>query len=398
MASESAHVDEADSTIPVEAVPQPVARFVVRDDTAVLVETNERFESSFIAASADSSFHTWWKENGLTARDRTVADLESSLVAGESVAVTVTVDGTADETGGKSDETYRLSTEWTEDGTGTLALASTPARDDDLAGDQIASVISHDLRNPLDVAKAHLRAARETGDPKHFDSLENAHDRMERIIHDVLTLARREGAISPTPGVEIDSVARDAWSTVDTTRVSLALAPDLPAVEADPDRFQRLFENLFRNVVDHAASRSKPRTKEAVTHDSTADSSGTQDETPSRTYVEGQRARDATAQSDASVDDTEAVTGTGRSRETEITVRVDRTEDGFYVADDGPGVPQSDRERVFEPGYTDTDGGTGLGLTIVEQIAVAHDWTVTLQESDDGGARFEFHGVTATEQ
>ncbi|MFC6973842.1 sensor histidine kinase [Halomicroarcula sp. GCM10025709] len=64
--------------------------------------------------------------------------------------------------------------------------------------------------------------------------------------------------------------------------------------------------------------------------------------------------------------------------------------EGFYVADDGPGVPESEREQVFERGYTTSSRGTGFGLTIVEDIAHAHGWSVALTESEAGGARFEF--------
>jgi signal transduction histidine kinase len=48
---------------------------------------------------------------------------------------------------------------------------------------------------------------------------------------------------------------------------------------------------------------------------------------------------------------------------------------------------------VFDSGYTDRDGGTGLGLTIVDRIATAHGWTVSLADAASGGARFEFRGV-----
>jgi len=65
---------------------------------------------------------------------------------------------------------------------------------------------------------------------------------------------------------------------------------------------------------------------------------------------------------------------------------------GFYVADDGPGIPPDERGRVFDSTYS-SGGGTGLGLSIVEQIAEAHDWTVTATESDAGGARFEVRGI-----
>ena len=50
----------------------------------------------------------------------------------------------------------------------------------------------------------------------------------------------------------------------------------------------------------------------------------------------------------------------------------------------------ADRESMFEAGETASGSGSGLGLAIVRRIAQAHGWTVTLSESEAGGARFEF--------
>jgi signal transduction histidine kinase len=64
-----------------------------------------------------------------------------------------------------------------------------------------------------------------------------------------------------------------------------------------------------------------------------------------------------------------------------------------HVADTGPGIPESDREDVFEAGYSTTEGGTGFGLRIVKQVAEAHGWRVSVTESAEGGARFEVTDV-----
>jgi signal transduction histidine kinase len=74
-----------------------------------------------------------------------------------------------------------------------------------------------------------------------------------------------------------------------------------------------------------------------------------------------------------------------------VTVRVgplDRAT-GFYVADDGPGIPPDRRDHVFEYGHSSTADGTGIGLAVVERIVRAHGWEITVGESADGGARFD---------
>jgi signal transduction histidine kinase len=76
-----------------------------------------------------------------------------------------------------------------------------------------------------------------------------------------------------------------------------------------------------------------------------------------------------------------------------VTVRVGPLKDGFYVEDDGPGIPEADRERVFDHGYTTRQDGTGYGLSVVRSIVGAHGWDVVVTDADDGGARFEITGI-----
>jgi PAS domain S-box-containing protein len=225
--------------------------------------------------------------------------------------------------------------------------------------EEFASVISHDLRNPLNVARGHLELARETpsraqtdGSP-HLDTVDSALDRMEAIIDDVLTLAREGRSIGETGPVELATNARAAWGHVETGRATLVVADDV-TVEADRDRLLQLFENLFRNAVEHAGP------DEGLTYGS-ATPTGDGDDTPSLT----------------------------------VTVGFD---DVLYVADDGAGIPSEERETVFEAGYTTSREGTGFGLSIVTQIADAHGWAVGVTESNDQGARFEFSGVAVVER
>jgi PAS domain S-box-containing protein len=219
--------------------------------------------------------------------------------------------------------------------------------------DEFASVVSHDLRNPLNVVQGRLELAQETGEVTHLDAATDAAARMEQLIDDLLTLARQGDAVGTFDRVDLETAAKQAWTNVDTVDVTLELA-GTATFEADPERFRELLENLFRNSVEHGRH------------------GGSEDPL-------AQAARRQPAE---------------RDREP-LTVSVGTLNDGggFYVADDGQGIPVSEREAVFERGYTTAAGGTGFGLAIVEDIASAHDWTVSVTDSESGGARFEFRTI-----
>lgn len=65
---------------------------------------------------------------------------------------------------------------------------------------------------------------------------------------------------------------------------------------------------------------------------------------------------------------------------------------GFYFEDDGEGIPDEEREKVFEHGYS-TQGTTGFGLSIVRAIVEAHGWTIHVAEGSEDDARFEVEFV-----
>lgn len=81
-----------------------------------------------------------------------------------------------------------------------------------------------------------------------------------------------------------------------------------------------------------------------------------------------------------------------------VTIRVDALADesGFYIEDDGSGISEEHRSKIFDSGFTTNRGGTGFGLSIVKEIVDAHGWTIMLADSDSGGARFEITGVECT--
>lgn len=189
-----------------------------------------------------------------------------------------------------------------------------------------ASAVSHDLRNPLNVAAGNLELAWTEGDEKYFERVENAHERMETLIRDLLTLAKQGQSVAETDSLDLATVATDAWETVETAQATLDVR-GTGTIDADRNRLTQLFENLYRNAIDHAGE--------------------------------------------------------------DVTVRVGTVSDGFFIADDGPGIPADQRENVFQSGYTTSDDGTGFGLAIVRNVVDAHGWSIQATESESGGARFE---------
>ncbi len=117
--------------------------------------------------------------------------------------------------------------------------------------EQFASVVSHDLRNPLNVATGYLELVDASGDEQHLEKVANALDRIENLISDLLTLAQEGKSVGDLYPVDLASAVNRAWSTVDEGDMELVVDTDA-TVLADGDRLQQLFENLFRNAHEHA--------------------------------------------------------------------------------------------------------------------------------------------------
>ena len=199
--------------------------------------------------------------------------------------------------------------------------------------DQFTSVVSHDLRNPLNVAQGYLDLARETCDTDHLDQVADAHDRMNALIEDVLTLAREGKAVTDTETIDLAVLTERCWRNVATAEATLET--DLSrSLEADEGRLQQLLENLIRNAVEYGG--------------------------------------------------------------TDVTVTIVGLQDGFYVADDGPGIPEDHLDDVLTPGYSTSEEGTGFGLAIVKEVADAHGWETAVSNGSKGGARIEVTGVEFT--
>jgi PAS domain S-box-containing protein len=202
--------------------------------------------------------------------------------------------------------------------------------------DEFASVVSHDLRNPLTVAQGRAKLLAEDDDSEHLKPLLQALNRMERLISDTLTLARQGQVVAEFDSIRLTDLVWSCWKTTATQEATIEIDDEI-TIRGDRSRLRLVFENLFRNAVEH-----------------------------------------------------------GR---VDVTVHIGCiNEHGIYVEDNGSGIPEADRETVFEPGHSSASGGTGFGLTIVKRIAEAHGWDIEVHEGTAGGARFEFTGIEFVRQ
>lgn len=208
--------------------------------------------------------------------------------------------------------------------------------------DSTARMISHDLQNPLSIAHGVVSEVEKDyhGDSQYIYDLKNALDRMDIMLDEIVTLVR-SGKLDGEEEYEqfsLTSAVYEAWEVIPSNGTDNSLELDLDGdmkIEANRTQFIHLLQNLFRNAVDH--------TEDDVT---------------------------------VSVGGLQAST-----EQTDITT-------GFYIADDGEGIPPNIQQSVFDSGMTTSDDGTGLGLAIVQRIVNAHDWTIDVESSAPGGARF----------
>lgn len=240
--------------------------------------------------------------------------------------------------------------------------------------EEFVGVVSHDLRNPLNVAGGSVALAIETGDWGHLHRIEESHRRMNEIIEGLLVLAREGRAVGETRPVIVGTVAEEAWTTVETGGSTLVVGDDR-VVHADRNRLRQLFENAFRNSVEHRStdSQNASRSGDSVEHGSTS--------------------------SQPRADDSVEHSSMDNGPEAGVTVTVEATTDGFAIGDDGPGIPAAERDALLNAGFGSKGG---FGVPIMRSIAEGHGWGISLVESDSGGLRIEIstneNGHSAGEQ
>jgi len=200
--------------------------------------------------------------------------------------------------------------------------------------EEFASIVSHDLRNPLNIAKGRLGLAQAECDSQHLDAIENVFDRMEALIDDLLTLTSKGDVIDEMEPIDVADLIHDCWRNVETANADLVVDTSR-VIRGDWDRCQQLLMNLIRNAIEHGGE--------------------------------------------------------------DVTINVGELEDGFYVEDDGTGIPEEHWTNVFDASYSTSDDGGGFGLSIVKEIVHAHDWEIEVTDGIDGGARFEITGIEFVE-
>ena len=161
-------------------------------------------------------------------------------------------------------------------------------------------------------------------DGRHGPALDRSLDRIGSLLDELSTLATVAGLATELESVSLDRRARGVWETLDTADATLAVTASEP-VRADPDRLTAVLERLFENAVAHSTD--------------------------------------------------------------PVTVTVEAHPGGFAVVDDGPGIPDDERERVFEQGYTTAADGDGYGLFVALVACSAQGWTISATESEAGGTR-----------
>ena len=196
---------------------------------------------------------------------------------------------------------------------------------------EFTDILAHDLRNPLNVIEGSLTLYEDTGDEAHLEAIDETTDRMARLVEDLLRVARQGDVVTDPEPTDIGDVIDTAWRSLDVDSDATLRYETVRSVSGDADRLCELFENLFQNAADHGGD--------------------------------------------------------------DVTVHVGPLDTGFFVEDDGPGIPDDHKEDVFDHGFSTRADGHGYGLSVVRTIVNAHGWDIVATDAPTGGARFEITGI-----
>ncbi|WP_121821090.1 PAS domain-containing protein [Halostella salina] len=195
----------------------------------------------------------------------------------------------------------------------------------------LGGVLAHDMQNPLQTIRGRLELAIEDDETEHVEAAMSSLERAEQLVDDVAGVLRSGTIVGEREEIDVGHIAAGVWEALDRCSEDDAIEiRDSPTVRADGDAVRRMLDNVLGNSLEHG--------------------------------------------------------------ETPVKVRVGELEDGFYIEDNGPGIPEENREQVFEQGFSTKDTGdeTGMGMASLRQIVLAHGWRIDIADADElDGVRFE---------
>ena len=209
---------------------------------------------------------------------------------------------------------------------------------------QMTADIAHELRTPISVILGHAEAVHDGVLPpttETFEIVREESQRLERLVEDLRTLSMADAGelqlmLRPTsPGRLLEEAQKVYAHQAATEQVTLelALAPDLPDVDADPQRMTEVFANILSNALRYTPSGGR--------------------------IVLSARAVDEGVE--------------------------------FLVRDSGPGLPPQELERIFDRFHrvqtarSRDEGGSGLGLAIAKSIVERHQGTIRAESEPGSG-------------
>jgi PAS domain S-box-containing protein len=202
--------------------------------------------------------------------------------------------------------------------------------------------VAHELNNPLAAimgfAQLLLKKPWPDEDRAALETINHEAIRSAAIVRDLLAMARKR-SVEPKVRVDINDVVgyviRTRRYALETAgiRCELYLEPSLPLIDADRAQFEQVVLNLLNNAE-------------------------------------------------------QAVTGADHPVHVRVRTRREGRDVVMEVEDNGTGVAESDRSRIWDPFWTTKEDGTGLGLTVVHGIVADHGGTISLESAPGGGSRF----------
>jgi two-component system, NtrC family, sensor histidine kinase PilS len=212
---------------------------------------------------------------------------------------------------------------------------------------QVAAGLAHELRNPLasvsgSVELLRARAPAGGDERRLLDIVLREAERLDQLVSAFLNYARppplrrQRTDLAGLLGETLDVFAQDP----DAGKVTVARALAPARVDCDADQIRQVVWNLVRNAA-------------------------------------------------------QARSGMGSGGRIDVSCGGEPGGGWFRVADDGPGIPPADRERIFLPFHTTKERGTGLGLAIVHRIVDEHGGRIEVDASASGGTAFVVHLVDA---